>query len=57
MQTSAYHSVVLLQSDREQFTSKVVDLICKPALNILKCGMNKECTILMTCMNSQSCKL
>ena len=36
---------------------KVVDLICKPALNILKFGMNEECTILITYMHFQSCGL
>ena len=38
-------------------TLKVVDLICKPAQNILKFGMNEECTILITYMNFQSCTL
>ena len=44
--------------NRVAFNSlKVVDLICRPALNILKFGMNEECTILITYMNFQSCRL
>ena len=36
---------------------KDIQFHLQPALNILKYGMNEECTILMTYVNSQSCRL
>ena len=59
MKTSNDNSHIVRKKRKSSalYNLKVVDLICKPALNILKVGMNEECTILMTCMNSQSCRL